>query len=103
MANVPIPQWTLSADTAGGPSIPVKAGDDYGRADGVYAFTLYYYGTFGSGTVALQASPDGGTTWVTIPSSTASSATVQNLEIRATHLRPTLSGSTSPSLKILLL
>jgi hypothetical protein len=27
---------------------------------------VFAYGTFGGGTVALEASPDGGTTWVTV-------------------------------------
>ncbi len=60
--------------------------------------TLYLAGTFGGGTVTLEASPDGGTTWVVVDGSAWTSAVVANIEFRWTALRLTLTGATSPSI-----
>ena len=65
-----------------------------------FAFTVFYTGTFGSGTVKLQASPDDGTTWVDIPNSSATAATVLNMEIRTTKIRANLAGSSGASLSV---
>ena len=41
--------------------------------------TLAYYGTWDSATAKVQLSPDGGTTWIDIPSSSATANTALNL------------------------
>jgi hypothetical protein len=58
-----------------------------------FEFTVFYYGTFDSGTIKLQASPDNGTTWIDIPNSSSTTATCMNMEIRATQIRANLSGA----------
>lgn len=60
--------------------------------------TVYLIGTWGGGTVVVECSPDGGTTWVAIPDKYYTSNAVVNLEGRWTNLRLTLSGATSPTL-----
>lgn len=65
---------------------------------------LAVWGTFGSGTVTLQFSPDSGTTWVTAKDMNGTDiayTTARGVEIIAPHgelLRCVLSGSTSASI-----
>jgi hypothetical protein len=62
--------------------------------------------TFGSGTVTVQSSPDGGTTWVTSPIGTATftsgsaNTLVNRFFVYGPVVRFTLAGATSPSLDI---
>jgi hypothetical protein len=74
--------------------------------------TVYIYGTFGSGTVTLFSSPDGGTTKVPLKdaSNTAISATTAgmfnvrlgdgNKNTDAPIIYATLAGSTNPALTV---
>jgi len=63
--------------------------------------TVFAYGTFGGGTLELQASPDGGTTWITIPGTTFTNNGIGNFQINLDCLvRATLSGSTAPNLNV---
>lgn len=48
--------------------------------------TLYASGTFGGGTLTIQASPNG-TDWFSIPSGTLSAAGVLNFTVRAGKVR----------------
>ena len=69
-------------------------------------------GTFGGGTATLQASPDGGTTWVDVldQASTAITFTANkavNVEVASDGLQPVrlsinLTGSTSPNLSFVI-
>lgn len=61
------------------------------------ANTLYINGTFGSGTITLEASPDG-TTWISIPGQSWTAAAVANIQFRYAKLRIVLTGSTSPAI-----
>ena len=74
--------------------------------------SVYVFGTFGSGTVTLQASPDGGTTFIDIPDAIGSSITftangMTNFELYGNAdidsdeqviIRLALAGATSPSI-----
>lgn len=66
-----------------------------GHDTGTFAWTAW--GTWGSGTLALQASPDGGTTWYLVDSATAN-AFKHITTNEDTLYRFTLSGATNPSL-----
>ena len=55
------------------------------------------FGTFGGGTIALQVSPDGGTTWFNVDTTTANAYKVIK-PITALLGRFTLTGATAPSL-----
>ena len=56
-------------------------------------------GTFGSGTVKLQLSPDDGTTWVDVGGdSSVTAAAVVNYSVNACSLRLNLSGSSGASI-----
>lgn len=79
--------------------------------------TLYVFGgggnNFGSGTVTLQASPDGGTTFIDVPDQAGASITftangMTNFELYANgdpvagervEIRLALAGSTSPTIR----
>ena len=91
-----IPTFTFLADGTSNPIVVRTYVGPYSR----FEFTVFYYGGFGSGTVKLQASCDAGVTYVDIPNSSSTSATVMNMEIRATHIRAVLTGSTGPSLNV---
>lgn len=56
--------------------------------------------TYDSGTLKLQTSPDGETTWLDVGSSstTAPGDGTKTAWLNACHVRPVLSGSTSPDL-----
>lgn len=60
--------------------------------------TLYLAGTFGGGTVTVEGSPDGGTTWVAVQGYSYTSASIVNIAFRWTAIRLTLSGAVGPSL-----
>jgi hypothetical protein len=74
--------------------------------------TVFVYGTFGSGTLKLQASPDGGTTKIDLPnlSGTAISVTangIYNIQLGNGNalgadiiLYAVLTGATNPSLTV---
>ena len=56
-------------------------------------------GTFGSGTVKLQMSPDDGTTWVAIGGdATVTADAVVNFDLNSCDIRLNLSGSTGANL-----
>ena len=59
------------------------------------------YGTFGSGTVKLQWSPDDGTTWIDAGAAplTLTAAGYGPFTIPKSQLRVSLTGSTAPSIK----
>lgn len=68
---------------------------------------LNIWGTMGGGTITLESSPDGGTTWLSIPDENgdAFSATVAgiypNLLVPyGDNIRATLSGATSPNIYV---
>jgi len=66
--------------------------------------TLYIYGAFNSATVAVEISPDGGTTWFPITDLTAVAAkTVTQLHLTATHIRGVVTGGSSPAINMVLL
>ncbi len=77
--------------------------------------TIFVYGDFGSGgTATLQASPDGGTTYIDVPDATGAATAftangMANFELYANgdviaanrvNIRIALAGSTSPDLDI---
>ena len=67
--------------------------------------SFHGYGTFGSGTLRLQASPDGGTTWFNVGTNTLSSSGVFDFELPSDasnplKLRGTITGSTTPSVAV---
>ena len=56
-------------------------------------------GTFGSGTLTLQYSVDGGTTWLTVSAAPTFTANgTANFSLPPCDIRTDLSGSTSPDL-----
>ena len=59
---------------------------------------VVYWGTFGAGTVALEYSPDGGTTWISLDTATANG--VASVVIPAGQVRGSVSGGTSASLNL---
>jgi opacity protein-like surface antigen len=59
--------------------------------------TLYVTGTWGGGTLTVEASPNG-TTWVTVPNISWTADTIANVEFRWVALRITLAGATNPNL-----
>lgn len=64
---------------------------------GNYAFSAY--GTFGGGTIKLQFSPDGGTTYVDVPLATKNAAgMILDLNLPAGLYRFNVAGSTTPNL-----
>lgn len=66
--------------------------------------TLYAFGTFDTATIALEASPDGGTTWLAVTDASFTEAGMIRLDFAATHIRAVVSsvgGSTSLSFWIL--
>lgn len=57
-------------------------------------------GTFGSGTVTLQVSPDGGTTWVTTGKTLTADGSVFQDFPAGSRLRVALTGATGPDLDV---
>lgn len=55
-------------------------------------FTLYVNGTWDSATAVLQTSPDGGTTWISIPNASFTADSVVNIVGHHTHFRCSVSG-----------
>lgn len=55
-------------------------------------------GTWGSGTIAVQISPDGGTTWIGLTSITMTANGTKEFTAPAAKLRLALTGATNPSL-----
>lgn len=94
-ANGSTPSFTLN----GFSQLPVTT------IEGVSAVSVPWFatGSFGSGTLVLQVSPDGGTTWFTVQAGlTAAGLQVAN-PVTDALARFTLTGATSPSISILLL
>lgn len=61
--------------------------------------TFAVAGTFGSGTVKLQASLDNGTTWIDVGTDVTFTATgMANFHLPVCHVRVNLSGATSPNI-----
>lgn len=60
---------------------------------------LHVWGTFGSGNVTLQQSPDGGTTWHNVSSAISTAGRTVVTVYSAAPLRLALAGATSPSLQ----
>jgi hypothetical protein len=82
---------------------PGVQNEKFGEEDRRRAYTVYVVGTFGGATVALQTSPDNGTSWVALKdvngnavSFTSAGAAVCNTQ--ATEMRAAISGGTSASL-----
>ena len=78
-------------------------------ADGTFTFVIpnqgitiawAAWGTWGSGTLAFELSPDGGTTWFSIASSLTANGIkhIASTDNKETLARLSLTGSTSPSL-----
>lgn len=92
--------------TAGGDVDPVPAVDANGnstvatRAGKLYSF--WADGTFGGGTVKLQASSDGTVAYTDIPSSSLTSAGGFTFMAPTNFLRVVMSGATSPSVNIII-
>ncbi len=62
------------------------------------------WGTFGTGTLKLQISPDGGTTWIDVPLATMTANGMVSIELPVKALvRADLTGSTSASVDATLL
>jgi len=82
------------------------------RRDNPPRGTVYVFGTFGGGTVTLQSSPDGGTTFIDVPDSTGAATTLTangmvNFELFSDAEEPielnlNLAGATAPSLTYVL-
>jgi len=82
------------------------------NADKYFATIMISGSTFGSGTVTIQASPDGGVTKITVPDSTgvdfsATAATIRNIELGCGSsngdfitLYAVMTGSTNPDVTI---
>ena len=70
----------------------IQGADD----DEMREVTLYGEGTWGSGTMALQASPDDGATWVNVTTLTANGAS--HVQVVSHVLRLRLTGSTGATL-----
>lgn len=86
-------KWTFSAD-GNGTAVSL---DTITRP-----FELIAYGTWGSGTLTAQFSPDGGTTYIAV---TGVSLMANGYAVlgatKGDKFRPVLTGSTNPSLTIL--
>lgn len=63
--------------------------------DGEYVF--FAFGTFGGGTVTFEASPDSGTTWLSLGTLTADGRASYYLSAKES-VRTTLSGATTPTI-----
>lgn len=100
--SVPYSFTTLAAFAANGSSAAID------MSVGCAFEVAVYHGagvTFGSGTLKLQTSPDGGTTWLDVPSATWTAATANTIKtvfqpVYGTKLRVTLTGATSPTLNV---
>lgn len=64
-------------------SIPFRGTEEVGVA---------FWGAYTTGTVVLEMSPDGGTTWLTLKSAAAKGTALQ--AVFGTQLRATMSGNT---------
>ena len=63
------------------------------------------FGTFGSGTLTIQASYDNGTTWFALKDSAGAAGSFTadgalNVEVGEANLRFTLAGATSPNIDV---
>ncbi len=65
--------------------------------------SIYAYGTWDGAAVTIEVSPDGGTTWIEIPSLSFTADSVYNIEARASHIRAVVAGGTAPSLTVMVL
>lgn len=77
--------------------------------NGRYVGTLFASGTFGGGTLKLQASPDGGITKFDIPDASGNTVAItaqsmRNLELGTGGIRlyAVLTGATAPNIKLTL-
>lgn len=70
------------------------------RWSGVYLGHFYAHGTFGGGTLTLQYSVDGGSTWLTADSENLvfTAAGSNNFQLPHCLVRITLSGATDPDI-----
>lgn len=89
----PSTKQSFTADDVGTVAYSVKFGE-------TSVFSVYTYGTFGSGTLKLQGSPeDTGTNWTDITSISFTAAGVKSVSgFHARRLRWVLSGSTTPAI-----
>lgn len=60
-------------------------------------WAMFVKGTFGSGTVTMEFSPDGGTTWATTGAAKTADG-MASADVPSGMLRLTLTGATSPNL-----
>jgi len=104
--------------TANGRSEPITV--NIARSDGEAALTttVFAFGTFGSGTLALEVSPDGGSTWIPVTESgiavALTSDGVRNVKTQSSSgnssnngeadfpvtISVILSGSTAPTIEV---
>lgn len=74
---------------------------DAARYDGLK--TLYVWGSFGSGTVKLQVSPDNGTTWFDVTGlDNITAKFIGNSQLRGSRVRINVSGSSGPTINAIL-
>lgn len=89
----------FTAQTSDANGTSVKIGSFGARRYDI--FTMYVWGTFGSGTVKLQISADE-TEWFDVPDATFTAKGVLNIQFRAPHARAVLSGSSGASINAML-
>jgi hypothetical protein len=86
--------FTGISGNASSPNVPLERA----RGGGIKPLTMIGEGTWGGGTLTLQISPDGGTTWVSTTVTLTDDGVVGVSNIIGTHARLNLAGATSPSL-----
>lgn len=91
--------FTFTANGSTAPFVVYNA-PEYLLAPNGFDLNLTASGTWGSGTLALEASPDGGTTWFRYTTLTANGYSTVNTGISDVLFRLTLSGATSPALAV---
>ena len=93
---------TFTGTTANAPSVAflLRGGAEYLFAPANFDLCLQATGTFGSGTVNLQGSPDGGVTWFSYGTLTANGQLVVNAGVTDVLFRVILTGATSPVLAV---
>lgn len=88
MNNTPTQLFTNQA--ANGASSAITSAGEY--------MTLVVAGTFGGGTVTIQCSPNGGTTWVDTEATFTAAGVKNIIGGEGLQFRLNLTGATSPSL-----
>lgn len=87
-----VADWTFAADGNGAAQVLTARN----------AFALYAWGTWGSGTLTFEYSPNGGTTWIAL-SGVSLTANGNSSALRLPpgfQIRAVLAGSTNPALNV---